>query len=102
MTNRITKKQLEALIARINDALNVPQEPYAHDADGKLVLTANGRLIANAGTIYLSGAYGGYRLEQMCKGGGSRDPLYSGYVSKRELYNVANAYLMGIETGGKV
>ena len=96
MSNRITVKNLEYLVARINDALGVPQEPYQHDADGKAIRDEHGRLTANAGTVYLGGAYGGYRFEQMCKGGGSRDLSSSGYCPKRELYEIGQAYLMGI------
>lgn len=96
MSNRITVKNLEWLVSRINDALGVPQEPYKHDADGKAIRDANGRMTANAGTVYLGGAYGGYRFEQMCKGGGCRDLSSSGYCSKRELYEIGQAYLHGI------
>lgn len=90
--NRITKAQLDSLVARINHALDVPCEAYASERD------ANGGLIANAGTIYLASAYGGYRLEQMCKGGGSRDLLSTGYESKRHVYATASAYLAGLES----
>ena len=88
---RITNKHLERVIARINDALGAPQEPYqATRAD-------NGGLIANAGTCYLAGAWGGCRIEQMCAGGGSRDFISSGYVTKRALYDLAQAWLAGFE-----
>jgi hypothetical protein len=88
---RITNKDLERLIARINDALGVPQEPYQETRD------ARGGLIANAGTCYLAGAYGGVRIEQMCAGGGSRDLLSSGYGTKRAVYDQARAWLDGFD-----
>ncbi len=97
---QITVKQLESLVERINDALGVPQTPYKEDTDGKAIRGENGSLIANAGTCYLTGAYGGYRIEQMCKGGGSRDLLSIGYDTKRNVWNMAQAYLSGLNAGG--
>lgn len=85
----VTKKQLESAIARLNDALGLPQEPYAEKRD------ANGSPVANAGVYYLAGAYGGTRVEQMCKGGGSRDVTRLG--TKRETYIAVNHILDGIE-----
>lgn len=72
MMHRITKAQLDSLVARINHALGVSCDPYASD--------------------------GGWRLEQMCKGGGSRDLLSTGYESKRHIYAIASAYLAGLES----
>ena len=48
-----------------------------------------------AGAYCLSGAYGGYKLEQYAKGGGIRS-ITSGYVPKRELYALMQAYLAGM------
>ena len=93
MIYRITNQQIASVIARINDALGVPQAPYG-DVRDEL-----GGLIANAGTVYLAGAYGGSRLEQMCKGGGSRDFLGSGYCTKRQIYELATAWLAGFQAG---
>ena len=89
MAYRITTKQLESMIEQINDALGVPNEPYADERDER------GGLVANAGTVYLAGAYGGSRLEQMCKGGGSRDFLSSGYATKRQIWELGHAWLAG-------
>lgn len=89
MTDRVTNKQLEALCEQINQLHGVPNEPYKSDRG------EDGRLVANAGTVYVAGAYGGVRLEQMCKGGGSRDLLSSGYGTKRELFNAMHSYIRG-------
>lgn len=82
MAYRITNQQIERVIARINDALGVPQEPYGDVRDER------GGLIANAGTVYLAGAYGG-----------SRDFLSSGYCTKRQIYELATAWLAGFKAG---
>jgi hypothetical protein len=53
--------------------------------------------VANPGTFYLEGAYGGHKLVQVINyGGGVRDVLYCGYVSKRELYHLIGALLNGV------
>lgn len=86
----ITKANLEHLCKMINEATGNNQEPYTKNADGTFT--------PNAGTYTLSGAYGGWKLEQMCKGGGTRS-ITNGYVSKRDLYYQMSAYLDGIEAG---
>lgn len=97
MSNRITNAMLERTVERINDALGVPNEPYQTDADGK-VLRKDGHTMVNAGCVYIAGAYGGTRLEQMSEGGGCRDFLSTGYETKRTVYNMAQAWLSGRES----
>lgn len=89
MADRITTKQIENLVKDINASLGVPNDPYSDTRDN------NGGLIANVGTVYVAGAYGGARLEQMCRGGGSRDFLSTGYTTKRVVYDIAMAWLSG-------
>lgn len=48
-------------------------------------------------TFELDGAYGGWRLEAVRKGGGSVDALGTGYVSKRELYEAMGHFLGGMQ-----
>lgn len=84
---------LNKRVALINDLLDVPQEPYQSERD------ENGRLVTNADVHYIGGAYGGYRLECMCKGGGARD--ISPRLSKRQLAEWIDAYIDGIERGMK-
>jgi hypothetical protein len=95
MTDRITTKQLERVVAQINSELGVPNEPYADARDER------GGLIANVGNVHLAGAYSGTRLEQMCDGGGSRDFLSTGYATKRAVYDVAQAWLAGRRSAAK-
>lgn len=81
MTTRITDKHLNGLIRRINTILGNAQEKYTEDEE-------TGRLKANIGTWYLTGAYGGVSVYCIVnEGGGVTTPLGGGYVTKRELYN---------------
>ena len=91
---KITLDMLNRRVALLNDMTGAAQEPYKSDRD------ANGSLIANAGTYYIGGAYGGYRLERMSKGGGASD--ISPRLSKPALADWINAYIDGIEVGRKI
>lgn len=93
MTQRITNARLQMVVDRINDALGIEQ-PGAYIGRDE-----NGKLIANAGHVYIAGAYGGTRLEQMCEGGGCRDFLASGYATKSNVYDQAQAWLLGFRAG---
>ena len=87
---RITVKDLEALIARLNRATGSPAEPYIRDDTG--------RLRAQVGCYHLSRAYGGFALHRMSnESGGVSEPFYTGHVPARDLYNRIHAYLMGYE-----
>jgi hypothetical protein len=85
---RITKNILSARVDDLNDALNLPREPYAPERD------AAGRLVTNAGTFVLDWAYGGVMLSRMCEGGGQRD--ISGRGTTQECYAFVDAMLAGI------
>ena len=102
MTYRITEKMLEAGIVRINEALNVSNDCYKLTRTGKVRRDKSGHALVNVGTCYLSCAYGGYRVEQMCSGGGSRDLLSTGYETKRHVYDMISAFMTGIECGRKL
>ena len=87
---RTTQKDLEGLVNRLNRITGNNEQPYGKDA--------NGRFKANIGSYLLDGAYGGWKLAQSDnEGGGQRNPIYMGYVSKRECYNMIHAYIQGIE-----
>lgn len=91
---RVNKEILERRVALLNSMTGAAQEPYKSERDSR------GGLIANAGTYYISGAYGGYRLERMSSGGGATD--ISPRLSKPALYEWLNAYIDGIEIGLKL
>ena len=89
MTNRITDKHLEGMIARLNRLTNSPTKPYER---------IDGRCVAQIGCYHLSHAYGGVALHRMYnEGGGVTTPLGGGHVPKRELYERIYAFIMGIE-----
>jgi hypothetical protein len=91
---RVNKEMLQRRVALLNNMTGAAQEPYKSERDSR------GGLIANAGTYYISGAYGGYRLERMCKGGGAID--ISPRLSKPALADWINAYIDGIEIGRRL
>jgi hypothetical protein len=87
--NRVTEKQLQAIVDRLNRITGSPMEPYI------------GRE-AQIGNYHLSHAYGGVCLHRMHnENGGVSSPLSIGHVSKRELAALMYAYISGIETQRK-
>ena len=86
-SNRITRRDLETLVGRINAITGHPAEPYTK---------VDGTYRPNPGTFLLSGAYGGWALHQMAnEGTGERDVLHSGHIPARELYAQMQAYVRG-------
>ena len=88
MSTRVTNSQLQSLIDRLNETTGNSKDAYGEDGN------------ANIGTYYIDKAYSGNKLVQiMNKGGGVVTPLYTGYVTKRELYDRVYAFLCGINLG---
>lgn len=87
--DRITEKDLEAQVKRINEATKSPETPYTR--------THQGKLTANIGNYHLDYAYGSVRLVQMASPGGGITVISNdGFGTKRELYNWMDAFLAGI------
>ena len=86
---RVTKKQLESIVERINAITGSPKESYSKDSKGKYK--------ANPGNFHLSGAYGGWQLQRICNDGGGVTTITSGFVSKSELAQLMYAYIDGLE-----
>jgi len=85
---RITLKDLGHAVDAINTLQDIPLEPWTR-VDDKLVPTA--------WNYHIGGAYGGWRLEQHgASGSGIRDVFQVGYVPKRELYGLLQAYRDGL------
>lgn len=83
--NRVTEKDLEAIVNRINRITNSPLEPYI-----------NGK--AQPGNYHISHAYGGVALHRMSNtSGGVSSPLSTGHIPKRELAGLMYAFINGIE-----
>jgi hypothetical protein len=93
---KITRKMLDSICARINIAHGVSDELYLTNYKGVLLTDSKGCLVPNAGTVYLTGANGGWRIERICTGGGSSDFLHATYESKKVVYLAASAYLKGL------
>jgi len=87
MADRITMARLKLRISLLNDIFGFADSPYQEERD------SSGSLIVNAGTYVLDCAYGGYRLGQMCPGGGERD--LTGRDTARATYDKINAYIDG-------
>lgn len=84
MASRITEKQLQYLVDRINTLTGAALEPYTGSQP-------------NALNYHLSGAYGGWSLHQMgANGSGTRDVFSCGHVPKHYLYDLMHAYLNGL------
>src|SRR6185369_12657515 len=84
---RITLKNLEALAATINRETGSPAT-YCNNDGGKFK--------ANVGHYHMDGAYGGYKLVRVVNEGGGIICITSGYLPKREVYDLMHAFLAGI------
>jgi len=88
--DRIRQSDLEYLAGLINQTTNSPMETLTRDEAGKLT--------ANIGNYYISGAYGGVSLHRNVNlHGACTDVFNCGHVPKRDLYNRMRAYLAGLE-----
>lgn len=85
---RITEANLGRLVASINRAAGTPEAPYTDKGE---------QFTCNAGNYHLDGAHGGWKLSQMVEGGGTRNVLDCGFISKRSLFDRMQAFLGGIE-----
>ncbi len=88
---RITQKQLENLVDRINKVTKSPATSWTK--------TTNAGLKANICNYYLDYAYGGVKLVRMVNGRGGIEEISCGYGTKRELYEWMHAFLCGIAQG---
>jgi hypothetical protein len=80
---RITRKQLQSVVDRINAITNSPSEPYTRQEDGSLK--------ENKGCFFLSGAYGGWCIYR----DGSQ-VIWSGHIPLRDAYEQAHAFIRGL------
>lgn len=85
---RITKKQLQSRIEKINSILNRPSTPYSQ---------VEGKLIANIGNFSLSQAYGGFGVHLMVnENGGVSSPIWYGHIPARDAYERISAFIAGL------
>lgn len=83
---RITEKQLEAVVERVNRATESPLASWTKTATGTK---------ANLGNYHLEYAYGYVSLNRMVTDGGGVERILPG-GTKRELYHQLHAYLAGL------
>jgi hypothetical protein len=89
---RITRKNLQFIINRLNLATGSPVETYVKGDDG--------RFHAQPGCWHLSGAYGGFALHRMVNASGGVSDPFGHHMPARELYNRIHAMLIGLEMKG--
>ena len=90
MSTRITDRDLEILVDRINAAAGMPRQPYTE---------VEGKLRPQAGNYHLYRAYGKTSLRQMsltAHDTGSSPVPGCDLTTKRELYNSLQALLAGL------
>ena len=90
---RITTRDLEGMVKRLNTLTKMPLTSYTIGADG--------RCRPNAGNYHLDWAYGGVKLVRMsltpgCSG--VSEPISMGYTTKRDCHDRIYAFIRGIET----
>ena len=86
---RVTRKDLDYLVTRINEITDSPQE--------YITTTPNGKFKANIGNYHIEGAYGGVRLSRVSTdGGGITTVSTTGFGTKKELYNWMSAFIAGL------
>lgn len=91
MSDRVTEKQLQAIVNRINRETKSPASACAKDDSGHYK--------AQVGAYCLDNAYGGWSLARIVnEAGGQSDVLSCGKVPKRELASLMHAFLRGLET----
>jgi len=87
---RISEKDLEAVIKRINIILKAPLEPY---------VKTGSKFKAQIGNYHLAIEGGGFHLQKMsCKNGSVSRILYG--ATKTELYNNIQSFISGLYEGG--
>ncbi len=108
MSERVTVRDLEGLVRRVNNAVNGAPGEYQEEWP----LHTRGPSETEGGmpvysqipwTYYLDGAYGGYALYRNCgpnwtgESHGVSD-VFGGHMPKRDLYYRLHAFLEGIES----
>jgi hypothetical protein len=90
--NRVTDKNLQAIVDRINRMTGSPADPWS--------TLDNGQYVSNIGSYCLDHGYGGVALHRIANTAGAvNDVLRIGHVSKRELQDALFAYIEGIYAG---
>ena len=84
MTNRVTEKDLNIIVSRLNQLTG-----YGRSPDYSVI-----------GSYTIDYAYGGVSLHKYCNEHGAvSDVFRCGHIPKRDLYHRICAYIDGIEAG---
>jgi hypothetical protein len=87
---RITQKDLEAVVERINTITGSPKDTWIKDKGSQI------------GNYHLYYAYGGVNLHRISNiSGGVSTPVGSFTCTKRELYDKMQAYIYGLRDAEK-
>jgi hypothetical protein len=97
MAHRYTQRDLDGAVR----GLNLMAGFTAEEADAPLY-TMDERLNSTAmvGRYTLTGAYGGWQLQQIINEGGGVRAITQGYGTKREVYHLIHAYREGMAASG--
>lgn len=95
MAYRYTQRDLDGAVR----GLNLMAGFTAEEADAPLYTRDGANHRAMVGRYTLQGAYGGLQLQQIINEGGGVRAITSGYLSKREVYNLIHAYREGMAAG---
>ena len=91
---RITQKDLEYLVKRINKITSSPMAPYTRNGEKG---NRKAGFTANINNYHLDYGYGGVQLVRMVNDAGGIETISRGcHVPKRELYYWMQAYIAGI------
>lgn len=93
--HRYTRADLDGAVR----GLNLMAGFTAEEADAPLYTREGGGYRAMVGRYTLQGAYGGWQVQQIINEGGGVRAITSGYLSKREVYNLIHAYREGMAAG---
>lgn len=103
---RITRDMIERKVVYLNNLTGAAQHAHKFTLDGKgekvFVRNDIGHLVQNEGHHYLQGAYGKFKIERLSDHGCTRDPMETGFATKREVFDALCAYIDGIELGIKI
>ena len=95
MSQRITERDLQGMINRLNRVTNSPATYSDKQADGKFK--------SNVGHYHLDFAYGGVKLMRTVnESGGVTCPISMGYETKKDAYYMIHAFINGIESTQEV
>ena len=93
--HRYTRADLDGAVRGLNILAGFTPE----EADAPLYTRDGANHRAMVGRYTLQGAYGGWQLQQIINEGGGVRAITSGYLSKREVYNLIHAYREGMAAG---